>query len=304
MTTAFSLAPDCTEKPSTSGSRPTSRGRTDTTASHLRVIDPPAPDTRNLRVEQLIKDHIEVARSISSRYRNRGVDADDLEQVALLGLTKAAQRFDPDAGHDFMAFAVPTIRGEVRRHFRDAGWVVRPPRRVQELQARITRAHADLEQQLGRSPRPSDVASHLDVDLDDVIEALSADGCFTPTSLDTPLTDAATTIGDLIGDDSAATEELEAKVVLEPLLARLAPREQRIVFMRFYEDRSQQEIADAVGLTQAQVSRLLRRILTDLRTELDADSGESEQPSRAVPPSTLLDPAGPGSATPVFRKGA
>lgn len=273
-------------------------------------MDSSSSAAREVLVEQLIADHLEVARSIASRYRNRGVDGDDLEQVALLGLTKAAQRFNPDAGHDFLAFAVPTIRGEVRRYFRDAGWVVRPPRRVQELQARIQRVHADLEQQLGRSPRPSEVATHLDVDLDDVVEALSADGCFTPTSLDTPLTDTTTTIGDTIGAESTATDELEAKLVLQPLLAKLAPRERRIVIMRFYEDRSQQQIADAVGITQAQVSRLLQRILTDMRKELDCE-GEQASPApaapaalRAVPPGRLLDPAGPGNSTPAFRKGA
>ena len=132
---------------------------------------------------------------MAARYRNRGIELEDLQQVALLGLTKAAHRFDPDLGHDFMSFAVPTIRGELRRHFRDLGWVVRPPRRVQELQSRISRAQAQLEQALGRSPRPSELASHLEVDLDDVVEALAADGCFTPTSLDTPLDDVTTTLG-------------------------------------------------------------------------------------------------------------
>jgi len=206
---------------------------------------------------------------MAARYRNRGIDLEDLEQVALLGLTKAAHRFDPDLGHDFMSFAVPTIRGELRRHFRDLGWVVRPPRRVQELQARIGKAQSELEQSLGRSPRPSEVAAHLDCDLDDVVEALAADGCFTPTSLDTPLDDVATTLGDMIGEEDATVEAVEAKVVLEPLIAELPARERRILFMRFYEERSQQDIADAVGITQAQVSRILARLLTQLRDGLD-----------------------------------
>lgn len=300
MTTAFSLAPDHPVDNATGGPP----GHRQATVSQLRPVDPRSHEARELLVEQLIQDHLEVAQSIASRYRNRGIESDDLQQVALLGLTKAAGRFDPDAGHDFMAFAVPTIRGEVRRYFRDNGWVVRPPRRVQELQGRITRAQNDLEQRLGRSPRPSEIARHLDVDLDDVVEALSVDGCFTPTSLDAPLNDATSTIGDLIGDESAAVEELEAKLVLEPLIATLAPRERRIVFMRFYEERSQQAIADAVGLTQAQVSRVLQRILTTLRDRLDAEPGQSCQSLWAVQPSTLSDPTGPGSSTPAFRKGA
>ena len=206
---------------------------------------------------------------MAARYRNRGIELEDLQQVALLGLTKAAHRFDPDLGHDFMSFAVPTIRGELRRHFRDLGWVVRPPRRVQELQSRISRAQAQLEQALGRSPRPSELASHLEVDLDDVVEALAADGCFTPTSLDTPLDDVTTTLGDMIGEEDTTVEAVEAKVVLEPLIAELPARERRILFMRFYEERSQQDIADAVGLTQAQVSRILARLLAQLRSSLD-----------------------------------
>jgi RNA polymerase sigma-B factor len=234
----------------------------------LQAVDP-RPRGTSETVRRLVEDHLDVATSMAARYRNRGIEPEDLQQVALLGLTKAAHRFDPDLGHDFMSFAVPTIRGELRRHFRDLGWVVRPPRRVQELQSRISRAQAQLEQALGRSPRPSEVASHLGVGTDDVVEALSADGCFTPTSLDTPLDDVATTLGDLIGVEDTTAEAVEAKVVLEPLIAELPARERRILFMRFYEERSQQHIADAVGLTQAQVSRILSRLLTQLRSSLE-----------------------------------
>jgi RNA polymerase sigma-B factor len=244
--------------------------RAQRTASIVADLRREAPGSLRSRAltHSLIEANSCVARSMAARYRNRGIDLDDLQQVALLGLTKAAHRFDPDLGHDFMSFAVPTIRGELRRHFRDLGWVVRPPRRVQELQARISSAQSQLEQALGRSPRPSEVASHLGVSLDDVVEALSADGCFTPTSLDTPLDDVTTTIGDMIGEEDTTVEAVEAKVVLEPLIAELPARERRILFMRFYEERSQQDIADAVGLTQAQVSRILARLLTQLRSSL------------------------------------
>lgn len=217
---------------------------------------------------RLIEDNIPVARSMAARYRNRGIDLDDLEQVALLGLTKAAQRFDPDAGHDFLSYAVPTIRGELRRHFRDAGWMVRPPRRVQDLQARIAGAQRELEAQLGRSPRPSEVAAHLDEELPDIIEALSADGCFTPTSLDGTVGDGTSTLGDLIGHEDRAIESAEARVVLDPVVRRLSDRDRRIVKLRFFDERTQQEIAEDIGLTQAQVSRVLTRILGDLRDQL------------------------------------
>ncbi|WP_210439653.1 sigma-70 family RNA polymerase sigma factor [Nocardioides xinjiangensis] len=219
-------------------------------------------------VRRLIETNAAVARTMASRYRNRGIDLDDLEQVALLGLTKAAQRFDPEAGHDFLSFAVPTVRGELRRHFRDSGWMIRPPRRVQDMQARIAAAQEELEPRLGRSARPSEVAEHLGEDLADVVEALAADGCFTPTSLDATVADGTSTLGDLLGQEDRAQARVEARVMIEPLLRHLSPRDRTIVRLRFYEERTQQEIAEAVGLTQAQVSRVLTRILASLRADL------------------------------------
>jgi RNA polymerase sigma-B factor len=226
-----------------------------------------AADSHEL-TRQLIETNAAVARSMASRYRNRGIDLDDLEQVALLGLTKAAQRFDPSAGHDFLSFAVPTVRGELRRHFRDVGWTVRPPRRVQDLQAKIARAQDQLESRLGRSPRPSEIAEHLDEQLCDVVEALAADGCFTPTSLDATVSDGSSTLGDLLGGEDRALAHVEAKVMLDPLVRGLSRRDQRILRLRFYDGLTQQEIAAEVGLTQAQVSRVLARILADLRADL------------------------------------
>ncbi|HSU02360.1 MAG TPA: sigma-70 family RNA polymerase sigma factor [Nocardioides sp.] len=228
----------------------------------------PASSAGDDSPDRLIEAHMPIARSMAARYRNRGIDLDDLEQVALLGLIKAAHRFDPEAGHAFLSFAVPTIRGELRRHFRDAGWMVRPPRRVQELQARIGRAQTVLECQLGRSPRPSEVAEHLGERLDDVVEALTADGCFTPTSLDGPVGAGESPLGDLLGGVDPALKSAEARVVLEPVLGRLSRRDRRILQLRFFEGRTQQEIAEDVGLTQAQVSRLLARIFADLRAML------------------------------------
>ena len=241
--------------------------RTDTIVADLKLVSPESSDSRTLTTT-LIETNVGVARSMASRYRNRGIDLDDLEQVALLGLTKAAQRFDPGAGHDFLSYAVPTIRGELRRHFRDAGWMVRPPRRVQDLQARISRAQEDLESRLRRSPRPSEVAAHLDVPIDDVVEALTADGCFTPTSLDGPVGDGSSSLGDLLGFEDHATAAAEARIVLEPLIERLSARDRRILTMRFVDECTQQEIAEAIGLTQAQVSRVLTRILAGLRADL------------------------------------
>ena len=241
--------------------------RTDGIVADLRVVPPESSDSRSLTAT-LIETNAGVARSMASRYRNRGIELDDLEQVALLGLTKAAQRFDPSAGHDFLSYAVPTIRGELRRHFRDSGWMVRPPRRVQDLQARISRAQDELESRLGRSPRPTEVAAHLDTELEDVVEALTADGCFTPTSLDGPVGDGSSSLGDLLGFEDRAVVAAEARIVLEPVVGKLSPRDRRILHLRFVEERTQQEIADEIGLTQAQVSRVLTRILAGLKADL------------------------------------
>lgn len=268
----MSIVPDCTTRdlrPRRPLDGKERARRTDDIVCDLR--DARASETDRATDEltrQLIETNVAVARSMASRYRNRGIDLDDLEQVALLGLTKAAQRFDPDAGHDFLSFAVPTVRGELRRHFRDSGWMIRPPRRVQDLQARIAAAQDQLESQLGRSPRPSEVAEHLGEELADVVEALAADGCFAPTSLDATVGDGSTTLGALMGREDRGMRSAEAGVVLAPVIRMLSPRDRRILGMRFYEERTQQEIADAVGLTQAQVSRVLTRILADLRADL------------------------------------
>ena len=240
--------------------------RTDDIVADLRLVESDSAGSH--LIDELIETNVGVARSMASRYRNRGIDLDDLEQVALLGLTKAAQRFDPRAGHDFLSYAVPTIRGELRRHFRDAGWMVRPPRRVQDLQSRISRAQDELEAGLGRSPRPSEVALHLGVGLEDVVEALTADGCFTPTSLDGPVGDGSASLGDLLGFDDRAVVAAEARIVLEPVVLKLSERDRRILHLRFVEERTQQEIAEEIGLTQAQVSRVLTRILADLKADL------------------------------------
>ncbi|GAA1443254.1 SigB/SigF/SigG family RNA polymerase sigma factor [Mycobacterium cookii] len=235
--------------------------------AHPSSAREPVPSDRRTP-EELIAQHIPLARSMAARYRNRGIDLDDLEQVALLGLTKAARRFDGDAGHDFLSYAVPTVRGELRRHFRDAGWTVRPPRRIQELQARIAAAQEELGGRLGRSPRPTEIAAHLGAGLDDVVEALGADGCFTPTSLDVPVGEGGSPLGELMGREDRDIAQAEARIVLAPVVRLLSPRDRRIVHLRFFDERTQQEIADAVGLTQAQVSRVLTRILKDLRAEL------------------------------------
>jgi len=180
------------------------------------------------------------------------------------------QGFDPARGHDFLSFAIPTIRGEVRRYFRDQGWTVRPTRSIQENQSKITACESELYQQLGRAPRPSEIAQHLEMDLDHVIEALGAVGCFNPVSLDLPVHDegAETTIGSTLPSQDGGFDVAEARVLLLPVLAGLTERERLIVDLRFFQEKTQAEIGAEIGVTQMQVSRLLAKILTRLREGL------------------------------------
>jgi RNA polymerase sigma-B factor len=216
----------------------------------------------------LIATNMPVARSIASGYRSRGLPLEDLEQVAYLALTKAAHRFDASAGHAFLSFCVPTIRGEVRRYFRDHGWMVRPPRRIQELQQRVFRAQSELSFRLGRPPAAREIAEHLEEEIDQVLEAMDGQGCFTPASLDRPVGDGETTLGDLLGSDESTEQSAEARVVLAPVVRRLSDRDRRILQMRFFDGLTQREIAETIGVTQMQVSRLLTRIFRDLRNQL------------------------------------
>lgn len=229
---------------------------------------------------RIITLNLPLARSIASRYQTRGVCPEDLEQVAYEGLVKAVDRFDPSRGHDFSSFAVPTIRGEIKRYFRDQGWMIRPTRALQEAQARIFAADTDLYQYLGRAPRPSDIAEHLGLEPDLVHEALSLNGCFSPTSLDGLTVD-----GDRLGVDPGERDPgfdaVEIHELLRPLLQGLSARERRILHMRFLECRSQAEIGRELGVTQMQVSRLLSGILTRLRQELAAQT-DAQPDSEAV----------------------
>jgi RNA polymerase sigma-B factor len=225
---------------------------------------------------EVVEINMGVADAIASRYRRRGISEDDLQQVAYLALTKAARKFDPEAGHDFLSYAVPTIRGELRRYFRDAGWMVRPPRKVQELQSRIFAAQSQMSLSLGRSPSPSEVASFLGEDVADIEEALAAEGCFTPTSLDRPVgSDSPLPMAELLGGSDESRSAVEARVVLAPVVRKLSERDRKVLRMRFFEDRTQQEIAQEIGVTQTQVSRLLSRVFTELREGLEGRGTDS-----------------------------
>ena len=220
-------------------------------------------------LDQVVLANRPVAESLARRFRNRGIDDDDLRQVAYEALVKAVRRFDPSQDRDLLSYAVPTIRGELRRHFRDHGWMVRPTRAVQEAQWQIVRAREELAHELGRPPQREEIMRRLDLTAEVYDEAAAANGCFQPSSLDQPVDEAsAMSLGDSVADDSDAHDAVEARAMVAPLLRKLSERERRIVYLRFYEDRSQAEIGEEVGVTQTQVSRLLTRTLDALREEL------------------------------------
>lgn len=251
--------------------------RADHTIEMLRRAGRCCAAERQRLLDEVVTSHMSVATAIAARYRTRGIASEDLQQVAYLALVKAANGYDPEVGNDFLSYAVPTIRGEIKRHFRDLGWMVRPPRRIQELQARITAADAELSQALGRSPRPSEVAAHLEERLEDVNEALATVGCFTPSSLDRPAGENGTmAISDLLGGEDAAQGAVEARAMLAPVVRRLSDRDRRILLLRFFRGWTQQEIAEDIGVTQMQVSRLLTRIMADLRKGLEGSAEPQE----------------------------
>jgi len=216
---------------------------------------------------ELIERYLPLARGIAARYRRTAEPMDDLVQVASLALVKAVDRWDPARGHAFSSFAVPTILGELRRHFRDTTWMVRPPRRTLELSLRVERLREPMGAGLGRDPTAAELAERTGRPEAEVAEALVAWGGRAVRSLDVPLKDAddrAATVGDLIGHDDVEFERAEARTTVERLTAILDQRAREILRMRFEHDLLQSEIASALGISQMQVSRIIRRSLERL----------------------------------------
>ena len=240
------------------------------------ALDPDDPRRERLR-DQLVTGFLPVARNIARRFNNRGEPLEDLVQVATVGLIHAVDRFSPDRGSDFFSFAVPTISGEVRRHFRDLGWSMRVPRRLKDLHVSINGAVSQLSQDLGRAPRPSEIAAHLDVPVADVLEGLEASEAYRSSSLDEMLSSeqGSATVGELVGEADAELDRVDFRQALRPLLAGLAERERTIVLLRFFGNMTQTQIADQVGISQMHVSRLLAQTLDRLRTGLDPDTRDT-----------------------------
>ncbi len=222
---------------------------------------------REETLQRIVVLHVSTAKSIARGYRQRGLELDDLEQTACIALLQAVRGFDPALGYGFLAYAVPTIRGALRRHFRDFGWMVRPPRTVQELQPKVGAYAFERDPDTGRPLTLEQVAARLGTTTAAVREAAQALGCFTPSSLDAPTDPAGvgTLMDRLPGRGDPGYEAAEARAALQSVLAELSAGDRMLLQMRFVDERTQQDMADELGLTQSQVSRKLAQILVELR---------------------------------------
>lgn len=225
------------------------------------------PDRAALRTK-LITGHLPVVRHIARRFGGRGEPVDDLEQAGTIGLLGAVDRFDPAHGSDFLSYAVPTITGEIRRHFRDRTWAMRVPRRLKDLQSTIASAVGPLSQELGRAPRPSEIAARLGMDVDEVLEGIDAQQAYRNTSLDELVAGGDTPLTDTLGAADKELEKVEYRETLAPLLDELPERERTILLLRFFGHMTQTQIADRVGVSQMHVSRLLAQTLAGLRERM------------------------------------
>lgn len=233
-----------------------------------RLLDPGTDESTRGRIrDELVQMHLPLVRHIARRYADRGEPLDDVAQVGTVGLIHAVDRYRPDYGTAFSSFAVPTILGAIRRHFRDATWSLKVPRRLQELRGRIDAAHDELAQSLGRSPTVAEIAERADVQMDDVLDSLELSRVREMSPL-LGRTDDEEPLAERLGDVDAALTEVEDRQTVERLLATLPERERTIMTMRFYQGCSQSQIADALGMSQMHVSRLLARSLAHLRAEV------------------------------------
>ncbi|MDN0195676.1 RNA polymerase sigma factor SigF [Streptomyces sp. S.PNR 29] len=236
--------------------------------TELRALNQGSPEYAELR-NQLVRMHLPLVEHLARRFRNRGEPLDDLTQVATIGLIKSVDRFDPDRGVEFSTYATPTVVGEIKRHFRDKGWAVRVPRRLQELRLALTTATAELSQLHGRSPTVHELAEKLSISEEEVLEGLESANAYSTLSLDVPDTDdESPAVADTLGAEDEALEGVEYRESLKPLLEDLPPREKRILLLRFFGNMTQSQIAQEVGISQMHVSRLLARTLAQLREKL------------------------------------
>jgi RNA polymerase sigma-B factor len=224
--------------------------------------------------QQTIQAWRPMARRLARRYAGRGEPMDDLMQTATVGLIKAVDRFDPARGVDFVAYAIPTILGEIRRYFRDHAWSIRVPRHLQEMRMAINDANSVLSHSLGHIPTVTEIAAHLQVGEEQVLEGLEGARAYNATSLSAPTSAGSTLeVADTLGAPDRGYELTELRLALAPALLRLDERDRRIVTLRFYGNQTQAQIAERIGVSQMHISRIITRALAQLRKDLDPDAG-------------------------------
>jgi RNA polymerase sigma-B factor len=262
------------EPPPLPRSEHSSPDRTQARELFERLTVLPAGDPERARIRAtLVELHLPLVEYLARRFRNRGEWLDDLTQVATIGLIKSIDRFDLERGVEFSTYATPTIVGEIKRHFRDKGWAVRVPRRLQELKLSLTKAIGELAQREGRAPTVSELAAHLQMSEEEVLEGLESANAYSTVSLDAPDSgdEDAPAVADSLGMIDEALEGVEYRESLKPLLERLPPREKKILLLRFFGNMTQSQIAAELGISQMHVSRLLARTLAQLREGLTVD---------------------------------
>ncbi|HEY2834561.1 MAG TPA: SigB/SigF/SigG family RNA polymerase sigma factor [Sporichthyaceae bacterium] len=240
----------------------------------FRALRDLPPEERPAVQDILVERYSGLVRWLAARYAGPAIDVEDLRQVGYVGLVLAVQRFDPERGTQFAAFARPTVQGEIRRYFRDKRRWIQLPRRLQEIKADIRQATESLTHDLGRAPTMPELADVLGVDTDVVLEAFTADDVYAPVSLETPLRfdgEDSYTVCDVLGVDDRRFQLLTDCTSLLPLLDGLTDRERRLLHLRFFEDRTQSEIGEELGVSQMHVSRLLTKVLAQLREQLGRD---------------------------------
>jgi RNA polymerase sigma-B factor len=221
--------------------------------------------------DELVGAHLGLAEYLARRFANRGEPLEDLVQVASLGLIKAVDRFDPERGVEFSTYATHTIVGELKRHFRDKGWAIRAPRRMQELYLQLGKVVGTLSQELGHSPTIAELAAEVEVSEEEVLEALEAGQAYRSASLDAPVgNEEGETLGAHLGEEDVSLADVDSRATLSPLLAQLPQRERLILHLRFFEGLTQSEIATRLNISQMHVSRLLARSVSELRNAAEA----------------------------------
>lgn len=237
--------------------------------AEMSALDDEDPGRAAIR-DELVTMNLPLVEHLARRFRDRGENHEDLVQVGTVGLIKAVDRFDSSRGVQFSTYATPTIVGEIKRHFRDRGWAIRVPRRLQELRISLSRATSELSQQTGRSPTVAELAEHLGITQEEVLEGMQSAQAYATSSLDAGTSDGddSISLGATIGSEDQSFEDVENRESLKPLLATLPVRERQILFLRFFDNKTQSEIAEELGISQMHVSRLLARTLAQLRTGL------------------------------------